>query len=71
MLLEGKNAIVTGMSKDGGGIGRAIALALAAEGANVAVCGHSSAAAAEAVAEEIKDLFGKRQPRSLPQRRRD
>jgi 3-oxoacyl-[acyl-carrier protein] reductase len=56
MLLEGKNAIVTGMSKDGGGIGRAIALALAAEGANVAVCGHSSAAAAEAVAEEIKAL---------------
>jgi len=56
MLLEGKNAIVTGMSKGGGGIGRAIAMALAEQGANVAVTGHSSAAAAEAVAEEIKAL---------------
>jgi 3-oxoacyl-[acyl-carrier protein] reductase len=33
--LEGKNAIVTGASQ---GIGRSIALALAAEGANVAIC---------------------------------
>lgn len=56
MQLEGKNAIVTGMSKGGGGIGRAIALALAAQGANVAVSGHSSAAAAETVAEEIRAL---------------
>jgi 3-oxoacyl-[acyl-carrier protein] reductase len=56
MHLEGKNAIVTGMSKGGGGIGRAIALGLAAQGANVAVSGHSSAAAAEAVAEEIRAL---------------
>jgi 3-oxoacyl-[acyl-carrier protein] reductase len=56
MQLEGKNAIVTGMSKGGGGIGRAIALALAAQGANVAVSGHSSAAAAESVAEEIRAL---------------
>ena len=56
MNLEGKNAIVTGMSKGGGGIGRAIALALADLGANVAVTGGSSAAAAEAVASEIEAL---------------
>jgi len=56
MLLEGKNASGTGMSKGGGGIGRAIAMAVAEQGANVAVTGHSSAAAAEAVAEEIKAL---------------
>jgi len=35
LQLSGKNAVVTGASK---GIGRSIALALAAEGANVAVC---------------------------------
>ena len=56
MLLENKNAIVTGISRSGGGIGRAIALALAKEGANVAVAGHSSLTAAEAVAEEIQAL---------------
>ncbi|WP_119322229.1 3-oxoacyl-[acyl-carrier-protein] reductase [Capsulimonas corticalis] len=56
MSLEGRNAIVTGMSKGGGGIGRAIALALAELGANVAVTGGSSAAAAEAVAAEIEAL---------------
>jgi len=55
-LLAGKTALVTGMSKSGGGIGRAIALALAAQGADVAVSGHSSLAAAEAVAEEIRAL---------------
>jgi len=54
MLLENKNALVTGISKSGGGIGRAIALALADAGANVAVAGHSSLAAAEAVAGEIQ-----------------
>ena len=54
MTLENKNAIVTGISKSGGGIGRAIALALAGAGANVAVAGHSSLAAAEAVAGEIQ-----------------
>ena len=46
MILAGKNALVTGMSKAGGGIGRAIAMELAGLGANVAVTGHSSAAAA-------------------------
>ncbi|MCW3061819.1 MAG: fabG1 [Capsulimonas sp.] len=56
MNLEGKNAIVTGMSKGGGGIGRAIALALAELGANVAVTGGSSPAAAETVAAEIEAL---------------
>lgn len=54
MKLDGKKALVTGMSKSGGGIGRAIALALADAGADVAVTGHSSLAAAEAVAEEIQ-----------------
>lgn len=54
MLLQDKNAVVTGISKTGGGIGRAIALALADAGANVAVVGHSSLAAAESLAEEIR-----------------
>jgi len=39
LQLKGKNAVVTGGSK---GIGRAIALALAAEGVNVAICARSS-----------------------------
>ncbi len=56
MILQGKRAIVTGISKGGGGIGRAIALALAEAGADVAVAGHSSLAAAEAVAAEIQAL---------------
>jgi len=47
--LEGKTAIVTGGSR---GIGAAIALRLAQEGANVAVCASSSAP--EAIAEEIR-----------------
>ena len=56
MILTGKRAIVTGMSKSGGGIGRAIAMALAAAGADVAVSGHSSLTAAEAVKSEIETL---------------
>lgn len=56
MLLADKRAIVTGISKSGGGIGRAIALALAEAGADVAVAGHSSLLGAEAVAQEIRAL---------------
>jgi 3-oxoacyl-[acyl-carrier protein] reductase len=47
--LEGKNALVTGGSR---GIGRAIALELAAAGASVGVCYRSGAEEAEAVAQE-------------------
>ena len=49
--LQGKVAVVTGASR---GIGRAIALALAGEGASVAVNYSSSGAAAEAVVAEIQ-----------------
>ena len=50
MSLSGKTALVTGASR---GIGRAIALRLAADGANVAVIYAGSADKAEAVCEEI------------------
>lgn len=52
--LQDKYAVVTGISKTGGGIGRAIALALADAGAHVAVAGHSSLSAAQTLAEEIQ-----------------
>ena len=52
--LQDKHAVVTGISRSGGGIGRSIALALADAGAHVAVAGHSSLEAAQAVAEEIR-----------------
>jgi 3-oxoacyl-[acyl-carrier protein] reductase len=48
MLLDGKNALVTGA---GQGIGRAISLTFANEGANVAVCDVNDVAAQETVAE--------------------
>src|SRR3954462_9875352 len=49
--LKGKVCLVTGGSR---GIGKAIALALAEEGANVAIEYVSNAAAAAAVVEEIQ-----------------
>lgn len=53
MKLEGKKALVTGASR---GIGRAIALALAAEGVDVAVNYAGSEAAAKEVAAEIEAM---------------
>jgi 3-oxoacyl-[acyl-carrier protein] reductase len=53
MKLEGKAALVTGASR---GIGRAIALALAGEGADVVVNCSSSIKEAEKVAQEIREL---------------
>jgi NAD(P)-dependent dehydrogenase (short-subunit alcohol dehydrogenase family) len=48
--LEGRTAIVTGSGRN---IGRAIALALAADGANVVVNGHRDTGAVDGVVEEI------------------
>merc|ERR1719460_2728859 len=55
MAADGPVCIVTGGSR---GLGRAIALALGKEGCRVVVNYASSAAAAEAVVEEIKGLGG-------------
>ena len=51
MKLEGKVAIVTGAGRDGKGIGRSISLALAAEGADVAIADFVIEAAENVVAE--------------------
>lgn len=56
MLLDGRYALVTGASR---GIGRAVALALAAEGASVALNFAGNVAAAEAVKGEIERNGGK------------
>ena len=53
MRLEGRRALVTGGSR---GIGRALALGLAAEGADVVVGYHSHRDAAEEVAEAVRAM---------------
>ena|ERR1700737_3325773 len=53
--VDGKTALVTSASR---GIGRAIAIELAREGAKVAINYSSSDAKAKEVAEEIKNLGG-------------
>jgi len=55
MNLKDKTAIVTGAGRD---IGRACALRLAAEGANVALSYHSSSDGAESAVAEIKSAGG-------------
>ena len=55
MSLKNKSAIVTGAGRD---IGRACALRLAAEGANIALSYHSSSEGAESAVAEIKKMGG-------------
>jgi NAD(P)-dependent dehydrogenase (short-subunit alcohol dehydrogenase family) len=53
--LAGRTALVTGSGRN---IGRAIAVSLAAQGANVVVNGHSDRAAVDGVVEEIRAAGG-------------
>ena len=55
MKLEGKVAIVTGAGREGKGIGRFVALALAREGADIVIADYVPETA-EAVADEVKSL---------------
>jgi 3-oxoacyl-[acyl-carrier protein] reductase len=55
LAFSGRTAIVTGSGKN---IGRAMALSLAAQGANVVINGHQDRAAVDAVVEEIKASSG-------------
>ncbi|MHB0999478.1 MAG: 3-oxoacyl-[acyl-carrier-protein] reductase [Armatimonadota bacterium] len=55
MKLEGKIAIVTGAGREGKGIGRYVALALASEGADIVIADYVLEAA-QAVVEEVKSL---------------
>jgi 3-oxoacyl-[acyl-carrier protein] reductase len=59
MKLQNEIALVTGASR---GIGKAIAISLAKEGAEVFVNYHSNQSLAEAVCEEIRTLGGKATP---------
>jgi len=55
LKLEGKVAIVTGAGRDGKGIGRSIALALAGQGADIVIADFVPEAA-EAVAQDVRSL---------------
>lgn len=54
--LKGQSALVTGSSS---GIGKAIALAMASEGANVVINFHSNESSAEKIVQDIKSSGGK------------
>ena len=54
-LLTGKTALITGATR---GIGKAIAIRFASEGANLAITNQSSQEAAELFAEELRNTYG-------------
>jgi glucose 1-dehydrogenase len=62
LRLEGKNALVTGASS---GIGRAIAIRFAREGANVAINYHSGADEAAATLKMAREAAGKRDCKAM------
>lgn len=63
LQLKGKIAVITGASK---GIGRAIALELVREGANVAICARNSAALADAAEEIAREAPGAGRVLAIP-----